>query len=288
MSGTETIAARTSLSPSLGLETFAAGVATLAESADHRVRMHVGRPARGQCKHHRFVHTAGEIDVFPAGVADQWHQADASTALVVSLTQSLLGRAAAETGRDPAHLEVPQRHQIRDPQIEHIVRALDAEHAAGRPGGALFSESLGLALAVRLLDPPAAPPPPPARGLTPQQLRSVTSYIEEHLDHDLSLATLADVAGISASHLKTLFRRSLGLPVHTYVIHRRVDRARALLLRGRMAASQVALEVGFSHQSHMARCMRRVLGVTPTSLIRADGSKSTKPSLSLAAPKSEL
>ncbi|MFZ6182879.1 helix-turn-helix domain-containing protein [Nannocystis pusilla] len=286
MPGTETIAARTSLTPKLGLETFAAGLATLAESADHRVRMHVGRPARGQCKHHRFVHTAGEIDVFPAGVADEWHQAEASTALVVSLTQSLLGRAAAETGRDPAHLEVPLRHQVRDPQIEHIVRALDAEHAAGRPGGALFSDSLGLALAVRLLDPVAAPAPP-ARGLTPQQLRSVTSYIEEHLDHDLSLATLADVAGISASHLKTLFRRSLGLPVHTYVIHRRVDRARALLLRGRMAASQVALEVGFSHQSHMARCMRRVLGVTPTSLTRPGGPKSAKPSPSLVAPELE-
>ncbi|MCY1008310.1 hypothetical protein OV079_22665 [Nannocystis pusilla] len=162
MPGTETIAARTSLTPKLGLETFAAGLAVLAESADHRVRMHVGRPARGQCKHHRFVHTAGEIDVFPAGVADEWHQAEASTALVVSLTPSLLGRAAAETGRDPAHLEVPLRHQVRDPQIEHIVRALDAEHAAGRPGGALFSESLGLALAVRLLDPVAAPAPPRA------------------------------------------------------------------------------------------------------------------------------
>ncbi|MFY0540741.1 helix-turn-helix domain-containing protein [Nannocystis pusilla] len=131
--------------------------------------------------------------------------------------------------------------------------------------------------------------PRPARARPdPQQLRTVTSYIEEHLDHDLSLATLADVAGISASHLKTLFRRSLGLPVHTYVIHRRVDRARALLLRGRLAASQVALEVGFSHQSHMARCMRRVLGVTPTSLTRTGTTKSTQPSTSLAASKPEL
>ncbi|WAS96768.1 AraC family transcriptional regulator [Nannocystis punicea] len=267
MTGTETLTARAPLSPRLALETFTAGVATLPESADHRVRVHVGRPARGRCRHHRFVHTAGEIDVFPAGIADEWHQADASTSLVVSLTPALICRAAEETGRDPAHVEVHSRHQIRDPQIEHIVSALDAERAAGHPGGRLFGESLGLALAVRLLGPIAAPPRP-APGLTPQQLRAVTAYIEEHLDRDLSLATLADVAGISASHLKTLFRRSLGLPVHTYVIHRRVDRARALLLRGRMAASQVALEVGFSHQSHMARCMRRVLGVTPTSLTR--------------------
>jgi AraC family transcriptional regulator len=91
----------------------------------------------------------------------------------------------------------------------------------------VFAETLGLALAVRLLGPLAAPPPRPPRGLTAQQLRRVTDYIEDNLDRDLSLATIADIAGISASHLKTLFRRSLGQPVHTYVIHRRVERARA-------------------------------------------------------------
>ncbi|PCC68426.1 transcriptional regulator, AraC family [Nannocystis exedens] len=285
MTATATLTAHPPLAPRLALETFAAGLATLPACADHRVHVHVGRPARGECRNHRFVHTPGEIDVFPAGTADEWHQADVSTALVVSLTPALMRRAAEATGRDPDRFEVHMRHQIRDPQIEHIVRALDAERAAGHPGGPLFGESLGLALAVRLLGPVTAPPAP-ARGLTPQQLRAVTAYIEEHLDRDLSLATLADVAGISASHFKTLFRRSLGLPVHTYVIHRRVDRARALLLRGRMAASQVALEVGFSHQSHMARCMRRVLGVTPTSLTRA--ATPARPLPPVASPAREL
>ncbi|WP_224249360.1 helix-turn-helix transcriptional regulator [Hyalangium gracile] len=72
---------------------------------------------------------------------------------------------------------------------------------------------------------------------------------------------------ISASHLKTLFKRSTGLPVHEYVIQRRVERARSLLMRGELPAGQVALEAGFSHQSHMARCMRRVLGVTPKAVM---------------------
>jgi AraC family transcriptional regulator len=73
---------------------------------------------------------------------------------------------------------------------------------------------------------------------------------------------------VSASHFKTLFKRSTGLPVHEYVIQRRVERAKALLLRGELPASQVALEAGFAHQSHMARSMRRVLGVTPSSISR--------------------
>jgi AraC family transcriptional regulator len=131
----------------------------------------------------------------------------------------------------------------------------------------IYSESLGSALAIHLLGRYPAPLNS-SRGLSQRQLRRVTEYIDAYLDGDLSLRKLADVADVSASHLKTLFKRSTGLPVHAYVVQRRVERARALLLRGGMPASQVAAEAGFAHQSHMARSMRRVLGITPTSLAR--------------------
>jgi AraC family transcriptional regulator len=54
--------------------------------------------------------------------------------------------------------------------------------------------------------------------------------------------------------------------VHEYVMRRRVERARALLVAAAMPAGQVALAAGFAHQSHMARWMRRVLGVTPRAM----------------------
>jgi AraC family transcriptional regulator len=92
----------------------------------------------------------------------------------------------------------------------------------------------------------------------------VVEHIDAHVAADLSLARLAEVAGISASHLKTVFKRSTGVPVHQFVVQRRVERAVSLLRGGEMPASEVALEAGFAHQSHMARCMRRLLGVTPT------------------------
>jgi AraC family transcriptional regulator len=168
---------------------------------------------------------------------------------------------------DPDRAGLEPRHQFRDPQIEHIAWALDAERRAGYPGGLLYTESLGMALAVHLLGRYRAPLGRP-RGLSKAQLRRLTAYIENHLDQNLSLARLARVAEVSASHLKTSFRRSTGLPVHEYVVQRRVERAKALLLRGELPASQVALEAGFAHRSHMARWMRRVLGVTPTSVAR--------------------
>ncbi|WP_437817140.1 helix-turn-helix domain-containing protein [Sorangium sp. So ce1078] len=258
--------------PHLGLRvdvhTAEPGPVTFDAAHDHRVRIHAGPPARGRCHDQRFVYSRGDLDLIPAGYAHGWYEDDASTSLLLELSPSLLRRAAADMGLDPDRVGLDVRHQIRDPQIEHIAWALDAERMAGYPNGLLYRESLGVALAVHLLGRFKAPTSL-QRGLSRPQLRRLLSYIEDHLDQDLSLERLAGVAGVSASHLKTLFKRSTGLPVHEYVIQRRVERAKALLLRGELPASQVAIAAGFSHQSHMARCMRRVLGVTPAEVARA-------------------
>jgi AraC family transcriptional regulator len=243
------------------------GTVELDAASDHLLKIHAGAPVQGGCRSHRFVYRRGDVDLFPAGASDVWEEEQANTSLILRLAPSLLRRAAEDIGLDPDRAGLAPRHQFRDPQIEHIAWALDAERRAGHPSGLLYTESLGLALAVHLLGRyPARDRSQP--GLSPRQLRRVTEYIEEHLDRDLSLARLAGVVGVSASHLKTVFRRSTGLPVHEYVVQRRVERAKALLLRGELPASQVALEAGFAHQSHMARWMRRVLGVTPTAVVR--------------------
>jgi AraC family transcriptional regulator len=257
--------------PALGLRvdlrTTPAGEVSLEASPDHRVKIHAGAPVRGACRAHHFVYTRGDIDIVPAETSDVWHEKDPGTSLVLQLSPSLVRRAAEDLGLDSDRTSIEPKHQLRDPQIEHLAWALDAERAAGHPSGSLYVESLGLGLAIHLLGRYPAPGSG-LRGLSKPQLRRITTYIEEHLDEDLSLARLASVTAVSASHLKTLFKRSTGLPVHEYVVRRRVERARSLLLRGDVPASQVAIEAGFAHQSHMARCMRRVLGMTPMAVAR--------------------
>src|SRR5262249_48938562 len=103
----------------------------------------------------------------------------------------------------------------------------------------------------------------PSSGL---RMKRVLSYIEDNLARDLSLQDVASFAGLSVSHFKRLFRESAGLPLHQYLIRRRVERAKSLLIEGRLPISQIALETGFSHQSHLAHHVRRVLGVAPKAL----------------------
>jgi AraC family transcriptional regulator len=232
----------------------------LAPAPDHRIRLHVGAPVAGRCGDAPFLYTQGDLDLLPAGEGDGWHEESASRALVVSLSPGLLARAADELGAHSAG--IARRHMFRDPQIELIAQALEAERASGNANGALYAEGLGLALSVHLLGRYRGDARP-QRGLSPLQRRRVAEYIEQHLDRDLRLTKLADLTGLRSTQFKALFRSSFGLPVHEYVVQRRVERAKQLLLAGELSISQVALESGFAHPSHMARCMRRLLGVTP-------------------------
>ncbi|OJH33985.1 AraC family transcriptional regulator [Cystobacter ferrugineus] len=235
----------------------------------HSIIVHAGEPVRTSCHSNRMrsIRTRGDIFFIPAGVLDEWVDDDASSSVELRLPAALLRRVAEDMGLDPDRIGLEPRHQFREAQIEHLAWALEAECRAGFPNGLLYSESLGLALAAHLLTRYRAPVE--ARGgLSKRQLQRVIEYIEAHLDQNLSLTRLASVAEASTSHFKVLFKRSMGLPVHEYVMHRRVERARSLLVHGELPASEVALEAGFSHQSHMARWMRRVLGVTPTSVVR--------------------
>jgi AraC family transcriptional regulator len=153
--------------------------------------------------------------------------------------------------------------------VEHVVRALMAELQAPAPAGRIYADSLATALTTRLLQNFAAVGFAGRQTLSKPQVRRIVDFVEANLDGELTLDQLAEVAGMSVPHLTTLFRRTMGQSVHAYVMERRVQRARSLLLSGKSTIAQVALETGFAHQSHLARWMRRLLGVTPSEVLRA-------------------
>lgn len=242
------------------------GTVELASSAHHRLLIHAGSGVLVSCHSQQTTYSRGDIDFLPAGLSDRWRVHSSSTTILVELPFLLFHHAAEQMGRDVTGVELSTRCHFRDPQIEYIAWALDAERQAGYPSESLYSDTLGIALALHLLG-GVREPTRLLSGLSNHELRRVTTYIDENLHEDLSLAVLANVVGMSLSHFKTLFKRATGLPVHEYVIQQRVQRAKELLLHSTLPASQIALQVGFADQSHMARLMRRVLGVTPTALL---------------------
>ena len=73
---------------------------------------------------------------------------------------------------------------------------------------------------------------------------------------------------MSPHHFARSFKTTTGLTPHKYVIHRRVERAKALLSDTDLAVAEVAAAVGFSNPSHLAHHVRRLLGVSPGALRR--------------------
>lgn len=70
------------------------------------------------------------------------------------------------------------------------------------------------------------------------------------------------------AHLVRAFSREFGLGPHQYLIGRRVDHARGLLLAG-LPLREVATSVGFYDQPHFTRHFKRVLGVNPSHYARS-------------------
>ena len=249
------------------------GVTHVPGGSTHRLGVHFGRAVNADCRcdgrRHRRVQAHGDIDMVPAGLDGVWEDDADCTILRLRVAPELI--AAASTGRGAGALVAP-RFQLRDARIEAVAWAIKAELEAEAPSDRLYAESLGLALATRMLqasDRSLGAETGRERMLSPLQRRRIVDYVEARLDQSLSLVDLAEVAGCGVSQFKALFRRSFGLPAHQYVLRRRVERARILLLSSDLPMSRVAAEVGFADQSHMSKHMRRVLGETPRAIARA-------------------
>jgi len=223
----------------------------------------------GTLRHGREV--AGDLDIIPARTASSWELKQEGTALIMCVPDELLSAVAAQLDRNPSDIEIADRFQMRDPVIEHIGWTLKADIDSNLTGGRLLRDSLGVALAARLLQRHyrgSLPMREIRGGLSHTKLERVIAHIEDNLASKLSLPGIAEIAGISVSHLKTLFRNSTGVPVYEYVLRRRVERAQLLLRNQRFSIAEVAVATGFAHQSHLARHMHRILGYTPSSLRR--------------------
>jgi AraC-like DNA-binding protein len=108
-----------------------------------------------------------------------------------------------------------------------------------------------------------APIPRARGGLSPGAMRRVQEYIDAHLSELIDLGMLARIAGLSLFHFAREFKQSAGVTPHHYLVQRRISSAQKMLVRTELSLSEVALAVGFSDQSHLARHFRHMLGTTP-------------------------
>ncbi len=79
---------------------------------------------------------------------------------------------------------------------------------------------------------------------------------------NISLEDIAAVVGLSRFHFLRLFKNTTGFSPHAYLIQRRIELAKQSIEKGQ-CLTDAAINSGFSDQSHLTRCFKSTLGVTP-------------------------
>lgn len=94
-------------------------------------------------------------------------------------------------------------------------------------------------------------------------MQQALDFIDAHLGERLTLTTLADELRLSPSHFAHVFKRLVGVAPHKYVMRRRLERARLLLVHTDLPIVVIAVELGYANQSHFSEQFHREIGVTP-------------------------
>jgi AraC-like DNA-binding protein len=182
----------------------------------------------------------------------------------------LLARISAEfAGRRPMLPEFTGT-VVRDPVVADPLRRFHL--VAEQPHASQLQREQYLAAALVTLVRRHGVPRQPLRpaGSEHAAVRAARAYLDEHLEANVSLVSLASLVGLSPFHLCRVFKEVVGLTPHAYQDQLRVRRAKQLLAE-EVPIAQAAVEAGFYDQAHLTRHFKRMMGITPGRYVAAQG-----------------
>ncbi|MBD3887398.1 helix-turn-helix transcriptional regulator [Phormidium tenue FACHB-886] len=219
----------------------------------------------------RYYFEDGDMIFCPADVSKSLAWEQKSSCLLLALEPQLVEQVAYES-TSAEHTEFSPQFKIIDPLIQYLAYALKAELESGCLSGRLYAESAAAMLAVHLLKINS-----PSRqfiqeykgGLPIHKLTQVIEYIDECLDQNIGLSELAQVVNMSQYHFARLFKQSVGITPHQYLIKQRVERAKRLLRQYDLSIADIALRCGFANQGHLSYHFKRLMKVTPKAFLNS-------------------
>ena len=249
------------------------GEAEFPAQSDHWFNLCMGSAAQLTYKYDDRLHDSivrkGDSIFVPAGQptylrcqSDNMHR----QSLHIYLKPELVGQVAEASEIDTKRINLVNCFAKQDLQLHQVAMLLLAELKSNGIMGRLYVESLTQILVIHLLRHYSTLTRPITfedRSLTRTQLQQAIDYIHTSLDRDLSLAELASVVNISPTYFASLFKRAVGTSPHQYVIQQRVKWAKEMLLKTDLAIADIALQAGFSSQSHLTQQFKRLTGMTP-------------------------
>ncbi|GAS89355.1 AraC family transcriptional regulator [Mycolicibacterium brisbanense] len=205
----------------------------------------------------RTLPAAGDIWVVPAG--------DKCAALVEGDTAAFCEIAIPDRllGATPL---IP-RIKHRDPLIHQLVERIHSVADRGDAGARLLMDSAGETLRLLLADTYTASAPRRTEH-RPDTLDAATrsmiiDYLEDSMDSEITLEDLARQAKMSVGSFIKVFRAAFHTTPYQFLLERRIERAKSLLLTTSRTVTDISAMVGFSTPNHFATAFRHRVGVSP-------------------------
>jgi len=152
-----------------------------------------------------------------------------------------------------------------DAQLANLIRMLEQEIATPSFSSPMLVESLSRTIACLLarVDDSALAEQTDRIHLPAWKIRRVKEFVENNLEMGIGLKDLAQIAGLSTFHFSRVFKQATGISPYRFVCERRLERARALLVKDDMSIAELAQCCGFANQSHFTTAFSHAMGVSP-------------------------
>lgn len=210
----------------------------------------------------------GNISILTREISSEWGWSEPIDVTHVYLTHHALSKVASEIfDKDVSDIEMFDVVSASDPVISSVISAIARELVYGELGGALYVELLRNQLSVLILRRYAKIPNNSKSAnygkLCPSQQRMLEEFIFENIANNISLEQLGGLINNNVHAFIRKFQATYSTTPHAYVMSQRVEHAKKMLSKGDSPIKVVAVNCGFSDQSHMTRIFRKELSLTP-------------------------
>jgi AraC family transcriptional regulator len=223
-------------------------------------------------RYSRFLAKPGDLLITPPGHRNSVRTNLPNEGFSCLIDPALLEVLAEQEWKSrAAGVEIVESFSKSDDEMWNLGQRLAAQLRQPVSGSRLYAETLYTQIAIHLLWNHSSlrrQGPPEAERLDDQRLRRAIEYIHDTLGDDVSLNTLAEVAGLSPNYFLGAFKQATGRTPHRYVIEQRIAKACTLLHDPHRSITDVSLAVGFSSQSHLTEAFRRYMKTTPAAYRR--------------------
>ena len=208
----------------------------------------------------------GDMAIIPANV-NHWQRIDAevSGAIILTIEPDIISNIARETV-NPDSVELLPTFAKPDALIQGIALSLKANLDSGAYDK-LYAESLFNAFSMHLLTNYCTrkfnPNSKESSGLAPFKLKQILDLIGDSFTEEVSTSQLANYLHMSQFHFTREFKKSVGVTPYHYIMQQRVKMAKRVLKQQDASIAEVAVECGFSNQSHLGRVFKQHTGTTP-------------------------